>query len=59
MVRLFVIGCTIVGAAALIGWVAPSVWSTGFNLPIGNGIQVAWAYCLLGLAGYSAYKITD
>lgn len=59
MVRLLVIIATVVGAAAIVGWIVPVAWSTGFQLPIGNGIQIAWAYCIIGLAGYSAYKVTD
>lgn len=48
MVKLFFILVGIVGTFFLINAYIPQAWSAGFNLPIGHGIHVPWALCIIG-----------
>ena len=48
MVKWFIIAIGLVGTLALINAWVPSAWTAGFTIPIGNGISVSWALCILG-----------
>jgi len=46
--KWFVVIVGIFGALFLINTYIPNAWSAGFTLPIGHGVHVPYALCMLG-----------
>ncbi len=45
MVKLILMGLVLFGCFAVISSWFPSLWLSGFNLPLGKGYNIPWAAC--------------
>lgn len=48
MLKFIVMVIGVIGTLFLINSYAPQAWSAGFTIPVGHGVHIPWAVCIIG-----------